>query len=62
VMEQVRAFRSDLQEAEDARNTLTHTLYWCGPVGDTTPVASNHNEGKTCPQTAIRRRHTSIRS
>jgi hypothetical protein len=34
--EQVRNFRSELQRAEDARNTLIHSLYWSGAVGETT--------------------------
>jgi len=33
--EQLRAFRSELQQAEEARNTLIHSLYWPGAVGAT---------------------------
>jgi hypothetical protein len=36
IQERIRAFRSELQQAEDARNTLIHSLYWSGPVGETT--------------------------
>jgi hypothetical protein len=36
IQEQLRAFRSELQQTEEARNTLIHSLYWSGPVGKTT--------------------------